>query len=239
MFKRTALSYGKSDDPVTPYQKAAQVWDERMGTSRVQARNWRLMAFGCLGLAGLMAGGLLWQAGRSSVTPYVVELDRLGAPHRVMPVDGTYEPSEAAIAWHLAHFIEDVRAKPTDPIVLRRNWLRAYETARGAAARTLGDYARAHDPFARVGEESVDVEVLSVVRASKHSFDVRWRERRYQQGRLDSTSLHRALAGVTIELPTDAVTLSKNPLGIYVSSLSWSRDFTPDPAEPQNTDPQK
>ena len=49
MFKRTALSYGKSDDPVTPYQKAAQVWDERMGTSRVQARNWRLMAFGCLG----------------------------------------------------------------------------------------------------------------------------------------------------------------------------------------------
>jgi type IV secretion system protein VirB5 len=27
------------------------VWDERIGSARVQAKNWRLMAFGCLTLA--------------------------------------------------------------------------------------------------------------------------------------------------------------------------------------------
>ena len=52
IFKRTQLHYGQSERPVTPYQKAAQVWDQRIGSARVQARNWRLMAFGCLGLVG-------------------------------------------------------------------------------------------------------------------------------------------------------------------------------------------
>lgn len=30
------------------YQKAAQIWDERIGSARAQAKNWRLMAFGSL-----------------------------------------------------------------------------------------------------------------------------------------------------------------------------------------------
>ena len=46
LFKRPTTHYGKSPEPVTPYQKAAQVWDDRIGSARVQARNWRAMAFG-------------------------------------------------------------------------------------------------------------------------------------------------------------------------------------------------
>ena len=52
LFKRSHLHYGQTEAPVTPYQKAAQVWDERLGSARVQARNWRLLAFGCLVLVG-------------------------------------------------------------------------------------------------------------------------------------------------------------------------------------------
>ena len=38
-FKRSSTHYGKSPQPETPYQKAAQIWDERIGSARVQARN--------------------------------------------------------------------------------------------------------------------------------------------------------------------------------------------------------
>ncbi|TIU30227.1 MAG: conjugal transfer protein TrbF, partial [Mesorhizobium sp.] len=51
LFKRPVHRYGKTPEPVTPYQKAAQLWDERIGSSRLQARNWRIMALGCLALA--------------------------------------------------------------------------------------------------------------------------------------------------------------------------------------------
>jgi len=39
-------------------QKAAQVWDERIGSARVQAKNWRLMAFGCLMLSPVLQSDL-------------------------------------------------------------------------------------------------------------------------------------------------------------------------------------
>ncbi|HUZ66480.1 MAG TPA: VirB8/TrbF family protein, partial [Beijerinckiaceae bacterium] len=78
MFKRPSVRYGKTPEPVTPYQKAAQVWDERIGSARVQAKNWRLIAFGNLFLVGGLAFGLLWQSARGSVVPWVVQVDRLG-----------------------------------------------------------------------------------------------------------------------------------------------------------------
>ena len=55
MFKRPSVHYGRTPAPVTPYQKAAQVWDDRIGSARVQARNWRLMAFGSLILSAGLA----------------------------------------------------------------------------------------------------------------------------------------------------------------------------------------
>ena len=35
-FRRASARYGRTPEPETPYQKAAQVWDERIGSARVQ-----------------------------------------------------------------------------------------------------------------------------------------------------------------------------------------------------------
>ena len=77
-FKRATTHYGKTPEPETPYQRAAQVWDERIGSARVQARNWRLMAFGCLILSTGFASALVWQSARGTVVPWAVEVDRAG-----------------------------------------------------------------------------------------------------------------------------------------------------------------
>ena len=85
LFRRSATHYGKTPQPETPYQKAAQVWDERIGTARVQARNWRYMAFGSLILAAGFAGALVWQSARGTVVPWVVQVDALGEAQAVAP----------------------------------------------------------------------------------------------------------------------------------------------------------
>ena len=136
LFKRPAAHYGKSPEPQTPYQRAAQVWDERIGSARVQARNWRIMAFGSLFLSAGFAAALVWQSARGTVVPWVVQVDRLGQAQSVAPATADYRPTDPQIAWHLARFIEQVRSIPADPIIVRQNWLRAYEwtTDRGAAS---------------------------------------------------------------------------------------------------------
>jgi len=225
MFKRATNSYGRTEAPVTPYQKAAQVWDERIGSARVQARSWRLMAFACLAFAMALAAHSVWLAGQSRITPYVVEVDRLGAVQAVGPAAHAYDPTDAQIAYHLARFIENVRSLSIDPIVVRQRWLEAYDYATDHAALTLNEYARESDPFGKVGDRSVTVEVTSVVRSSDSSFGLRWRERVYENGSLARTDRYSGVLTVVIQRPRDVETLRKNPLGIYVHGINWSRDL--------------
>ncbi|WGR93205.1 conjugal transfer protein TrbF [Bradyrhizobium sp. ISRA443] len=225
MFKRSSVHYGRAPAPVTPYQKAAQVWDERIGSARIQAKNWRLMAFCCLVLSCGLAGGLVWQSTQGAITPWIVEVDHIGQAQRVAPANSDYEPTDPQIAYHLARFIEDVRGLPADGIVLRQNWLRAYDftTDRGAAA--LNEYARSNDPFAKLGKAQISVEVSSAIRASIESFRVAWIQRSYENGSLASTERWTAILTVVIQTPHDADRLRKNPLGIYVNAISWSKEL--------------
>lgn len=225
LFRRSSVRYAETPVPVTPYQKAAQAWDERMGSARVQARNWRLMAFGCLLLAAAMAMGLLWRAGHSLVTPYVVEVSESGQVRAVGEAAEPYKPVDAQIAFHLMRFITDVRSLSIDPIVVRQNWLDAYAytTDRGAAA--LNAYAQTNDPFAAIGQKSVAVEISSVVRASDKSFQLRWIERTYVNGGLAGTERWTAILTTVLQPPRNVDQLRRNPLGIYVDALNWNREL--------------
>ncbi|AQQ03895.1 conjugal transfer protein TrbF [Roseibium algicola] len=225
LFKRSTVHYGKSPEPETPYQKAAQVWDERIGSARVQATNWRLMAFGSLILSGGFAAALIWQSVNGSVVPWVVQVDKLGEAQVVAAATADYEPSDPQIAFHLARFIEKVRSIPADAIIVRQNWLRAYEFTTDRGALVLNDYARSNDPFARVGKQQVAVEVSSVIRASPGSFRVAWTERHYENGQLSATERWTAILTIVIQPPRDAERLRANPLGIYVNAISWSREM--------------
>ena len=225
VFRRASVRYGRTPEPETPYQKAAQVWDERIGSARVQARNWRLMALGCLALSGGLAAGLTWQAARGSVVPWVVQVDKLGQAQAVAPAVADYRPTDPQIAWHLARFIEEVRRIPADAVVLRNDWLEAYKFVTDRGALALNDYARASDPFGKVGKTQISVEVASVVRASDNSFRVAWTERHFVDNALAATERWSAILTIVVQPPTDAERLRKNPLGIYVHAFNWSKEL--------------
>ena len=225
MFRRPSIRYGKTPEPETPYQRAAQVWDERIGSARVQAKNWRYMAFGSLVLSAGFAAALVWQSVQGTVVPWVVQVDKLGEAQAVAPAVSDFDPSDPQIAFHLARFIEQVRSIPDDPIIVRQNWLRAYDFVTDRGALVLNDYARTNDPFAAVGREQVGIDVTSVIRASPTSFRVAWVERRYRDGSLAETSRWTAILTITVQTPRTPDALRKNPLGIFVNAINWSKEL--------------
>lgn len=225
IFRRAQLRYSQTPQPVTPYQAAGQAWDDRIGSARVQAHHWRLAAFGCLALALVATAALVWRTGQSLVTPYVVEVDKTGEVRTVGEAATPYRPTDAQIAFHLAHFISNVRSLAIDPVIVRQSWLDAYQYTTDRGAATLNDFARASDPFARVGQVSISVEITSVVRASEDSFQVRWVERSYSHGALATTERWTAILSLVVERPRTAERIRKNPLGIYVNGLSWSKEL--------------
>lgn len=225
MFKRAPAAYGTTPEPETPYQKAGQVWDQRLGAARVQAANWRFMALGCLALAMASSVGLVWRSLQSTVTPYVVEVDELGAVQAVGPAIARYEPTDAQIAHHLARFLENTRGLSVDPVVVRQNWLDAYDFTTDRGAMVLNNYARDNDPFENVGRRSRTVDVVSVVRVSDDTFQARWIEKTYENAALTRTERFTALMTLVIDPPSDAASLRANPLGIFIHGLNWGQDL--------------
>jgi type IV secretion system protein VirB5 len=156
----------------------------------------------------------------------VVQIDKLGQAQAVSPATADYKPTDPQIAYHLARFIEEVRGIPSDPVILRNQWLRAYDYVTDKGAVALNDYARVNDPFSNLGKLQIAVEVSSVIRASPDSFRVAWTQRRYENGNLAATERWTAILSILLQTPHDADRLRKNPLGVYVNALNWSKELS-------------
>lgn len=224
-WRRASMRYGETPAPATPYQRAEQLWDERVGAARVQAANWRLMALGALALSAVALGDEIRARSHASITPYVVEVDRTGAPQAIAPAIANYVPTDAQIAFFLARFIENTRSLSIDPVVVRKAWLDAYDQITSHAKPVLDEYARTADPFGKIGKRAVTVDVTSVVRASDRSFRVAWVEHSYQDGAALPPQRWSAILTVILQTPHTEARLRKDPLGIYIDAISWSQDL--------------
>jgi len=71
----------------------------------------------------------------------------------------------------------------------------------------------------------VSVQVTSVVRASDKSFQVKWTETAFERGSQSGTSRWTAILTTVTRPPASVDVLRKNPLGIYVDAVDWSREL--------------
>ena len=117
MFRRPTIRYGQTPEPTTPYQRAAQVWDDRIGSARVQAKNWRLAFFGALALSGGLTAGIVWQSARAVLTrsldgvePGITEEIRHAAGH----VPGVAGVADVRARW-MGHKLHADLAVTVDP----------------------------------------------------------------------------------------------------------------------------
>lgn len=224
-FTRPQDRYGDSTPAETPYQRAAQVHDDRDGAKLVQARNWRLMAFGCLALASLSTGAFVYVQLNHPIATYVVPVDRLGRPGRIELADRAYQPDQAIKAAFVADFVAAVRSKSTDPVVLRGAWERGLAMTGKAARVQLVQYGQDHDPAARLGQEAIAVEIVSVLQASAATFQVQWRETTYLQGVAAPPQRWTGLFTLAARKPANEAQLLANPRGLEITSFQWSREL--------------
>jgi type IV secretion system protein VirB5 len=76
------------------------------------------------------------------------------------------------------------------------------------------------------------VQISSVTRASDASFNVRWTERRFRNGAAEGIERWNAVISIVQQTPRTEERLRKNPLGIYVAGLAWSRELESEGAQP-------
>ena len=208
----------------TPYQRARQEWDARMGSAVLSARTWRVTAFAGLGLAAALGVSLTMVALDQRTFVHVVEVSPEGQVMQVRAADGRWNPTNAQTAHHLGRFVRLVRSLPTDGVVLRENWLEAYRFLTPQAAAQLSEVARQDDPFLSLGRVGRTVHIRSIMARSGNTWEVTWVERATNATGTRDGEVYSGVFTVTTRAPRTADEVAANPLGLLISDFSWSRE---------------
>ena len=230
-FLKSPISYRPETAPASPFRTASQVWDNRLGHSIVQAKNWRIAFLATSILLFLSLTIIVMMVRQQRVVPVIVGLDKeTGSPTVVGPVDSKkYTPGAIEIRYFLSEFIRFVRTVSLDQIVIRQNWLRAYKYLSPEAAGLLNELAQkdSSSPLQKIGKNLVSVQPVSIVAVPEtNSYQARWRETVFSARgqKLDEYTMLATFV-IEIEAPRDENTLQDNPLGLYIRSFQWNREL--------------
>lgn len=213
---------------------------DRLAEANDEARSWKLAFWLTLLLLAGASGGLLFVALQPRFVPYTVALDEHGIAIPMGPAERTTRANPNATRAELTRFITDVRTVSSDPHAQRAMVERAYAHSTPAAANLLNAYFRDPANDARVVSQRA-VRLVRVLRItplptpSSDTWNVLWQEIEIENGS-DSRSTTTWEAYLTVSVAggpgADRRTeeqIRLNPLGIYVTDLSWSPVATPDP----------
>jgi type IV secretion system protein VirB5 len=212
------------------YAEGWRAWDERYADLVVGKRNWQLAAGGLLVVSVILAAGMVWLSSHSRYVVYAVQVDKLGyALTQAQPLTPAAAPDviDRVARYEVASFIREARAVSNDPQVEQQRLNALLAHARGAADHFLDEYYhsdQSHNPFEIAQKQTVSVQVDSILKLSAKSYEVRWTElRRDLNGAaIGMPSNWEAELQTEIVPPREADTIVSNPLGFYVTNITWT-----------------
>ncbi len=213
-------------------QAAWKPWDDRYANQALAIRNWQL-AFGAMGLFAFVAlGAALWMAGRIKYVVYVTSVDHQGyAVTQLQPLTPTNSPEVIARieGYEVAKYIREARAVSSDPLVEHQAIFDLYAHTRGAASQLLDAYFggdKTHDPLQLAQQQTISVQLESILPLSPKTWQVRWSEQRFDlHGSPDGAPTHwTAQLETQLATPKTSDAIVVNPIGFMVTHISWAQE---------------
>ena len=223
-----ARKWSPEGDADTPYMRARQEWDNRMGSTVIQGRNWRLIAFISQGTALICIVGMIYLGAKPKSVPHIIEVDKLGNATYVGPIaQAPYTPSDATLKYHLRRFLEDTRSISSDTAIIKRNWIDAYNYVTPKGANMLTAYVQKpeNEPFRRSLEERVTMEIVSTIRVSNDTWQIDWKETRWDKNAnpMGQPLLWRGMFKLVLQPPKNEDQMARNPIGLYIDEFHWDK----------------
>jgi type IV secretion system protein VirB5 len=170
--------------------------------------------------------GLIVIGAKPKVIPYIVAVDNLG---KVVSQGTAVQASVAddslkrAALWS---WVQDWRMVSSDASVEKNAIERVYaQIGNGTpAAIRISDAYRDGSPLKLAQTETVSVNVRALYASSKDSYEVEWTETTFDlKGGQIGTQNYKGVITISIHPPEDEGLARVNPLGIYVTNVSWSK----------------
>jgi type IV secretion system protein TrbF len=175
------------------------------------------------------------------VTPYVVEVDKLGLARALGPVEPLRRTETRLVVAQIAEFVRDVRTVVPSDVAEGDVMSRAYAYVDQGGAAFLNAYFTdpKNNPRVLARAMTRTAEVTAVLPTgggagaggaggAGGSWRVQWVETEYPlDGGTPVAHPWEAYLGVRVSPPQTTETIERNPLGVYVTSITWTRVGAP------------
>ena len=216
----------------TPYMAARREWNERYGDYIASARNWRFIAIVLALISLILAIGSIYIGSKSKLTPYIVEVDKLGQVVNVAPAERLMPDSPRVVKAMIMRFVIDWRAVSPDAVVQKAATDRLYKMVpQGSPTlEKINGYYRDQSPYVVAQSMTVAIEPIGTpLPLSEQSWQVEWWEtKRNLTGAIISRTRYKAVMMVAFNLSSDqnkALDLD-NPIGLYITDINWSQQIS-------------
>lgn len=221
-FKEEKVSY-KGEPQVTPYQAAQREWDDRIGSGVIQAKNWRIIAFLSTFISLVILGLLFYILALKKDKVFIAEVLADGRVVNVSSLQINYNPTVAQKEYFIFQFVENIRNLPLDPVVAKKNWLKAYDFLTTRASNKLNELFRQQNPVKILGKKTITVKINDINPISDSTFQVNWIETIVDVSGMEEANIqYSGVFTIVTKQPTTQEEILKNPLGIFIVDFNIS-----------------
>ncbi|CAL7891342.1 type IV secretion system protein [Fusobacterium necrophorum] len=136
----------------------------------------------------------------------------------------TYNPDDNSLIFFMDNFVKKIRTLSTDLVLYKKNYDESKFFVNSRSNGKLEDILTENDYRGKIENRyAVDIDILSTLRLSPSSFQVRWIEKIYDQGgREISRELLVGVFQYEIKKPKNVDSIKINPLGMIITDLNIS-----------------
>lgn len=232
-FKKQSQDLMQSKD--NPYLNARRTWNGHVAGVMSALQVWQVVGITSLMISLASVGGMIYIGSQSKFIPLVFQQDASGNTVSITRADRIPDAKTDDYRTAVAQFIEHIRLVTADADLQRKAVLQTYAflNAQDPATLKANEYLNANkevNPFNRAANETVSIELRSVLQQSKESWQVDWLEtvRSRDGSQKTKPTLMRAIVSIYQNEPTSQTTdieALRNPHFLYIRDFNWSKQI--------------
>lgn len=191
-------------------------------------RTWQLTALAMLVINLILVISLITLANKQRVVPWIVQVDEHGFEVAIAPAEQVSAVDNRIIISRIGRFIECLRTVVVDREAQKAlvDWVYFSIPETSSAQKFTTQFYRTNEPVKRAKDGTISVEVKSIIPISANTYRAEWIEKAVTRaGELASVDSWTGIFSIAISSTRDIKSVIKNPLGVYVTEYTVTRNF--------------
>lgn len=211
------------------YEKAREEYFDRYMKQSKAIHTWKISTFIMSGFFVLTFMVSIYLTTRSSIVPYIIEVDQFGATKNIGKIDQIkYTPNDAEINYFIREFVSNARNVPRDSVLYGKNYKTNLQFLDERLINKYNAIIQAEnfeELLMTKRTVSIKIVALQKVTGTNNSYQVRWDESFYDSdGKPYDGRRMSAIVSIAFTVPKTLEEIQTNPLGLKVLDLNLTRE---------------